>query len=98
MLDGSKPASPSPARPRRLPWAALLQRIFALDVFASPCGSRRKIIAAITQPEVAAAILRSLDFQPRASPPPLARPPPRQLDFDDVRAFDDFVDPPYVTD
>ena len=104
------PQAPAPAQPpepleagvreRRLSWAALLQRIFAIDVFVcTGCGGRRKIIAAITQPDVAAAILSSLDLAPSPRLLPAARPPPRrQLEFEQSSSDDDYIDPPFIAD
>jgi hypothetical protein len=40
-----------PLGPHRLPWAALLARVFALDVTVCPaCGGRLRLIAALTDP------------------------------------------------
>jgi ribosomal protein S27E len=67
---------------RYLDWAALLKRVFAIDVLVCKrCGGTMKIIAAITQVKVIQAILRSVGL-PLA--PPERRPaPPRayQEDF-----------------
>jgi len=57
--------SPSCGRPDRLayrrPWAELLKKVFAIDIFfCDRCGGRRRIVAAITQLDVADAILRCL--------------------------------------
>jgi hypothetical protein len=42
-------------------WAELLRKVFAIDIFlCDRCGSRRRIVAAITQPDVAHAILHCL--------------------------------------
>ena len=47
--DGDSPAPP--LRPHRLTWAALLARVFALDVTVCPtCGGRLRWIAALTDP------------------------------------------------
>ena len=72
--------------------AALLQRVFAIDVFVcTGCGGRRRIIAAITQPAVARAILTHLGLDnPQAARAP---PPPLSTHFDDYA-----VDAPSFTD
>jgi len=45
-------------RPRRLPWAELLQRVFAVDALrCTRCGSPMRLIAAIDAPTVARKIL-----------------------------------------
>ena len=56
---------------RRVAWADLLQRIFEVDALACPkCGGRMRVLSAITDPTVAARILRCLALPSRA--PPLA--------------------------
>ena len=58
---------------RCIPWAKLMQRVFAIDVLECPrCGGKMKILATIHPPEATAAILESLGLAPRA--PPLAAP------------------------
>ena len=58
----------------RRSWAELLRRVFAIDVFrCDRCGSRRRIIAAITRPEVAQQILHHLRMD---CPPVPGRAPP----------------------
>jgi len=60
-----------PVLQRRLAWADLLQRVFEVDALACPkCGGRMRVLAAITDPLVAARILRCLALPARA--PPLA--------------------------
>ncbi len=62
-----------PVLQRRLAWADLLQRVFEVDALACPkCGGRMRVLAAITDPIVAARILRCLALPVRA--PPLATP------------------------
>jgi len=65
------------ARERRLDWAALLRRVFAVDVLQCPlCNGRMKVVAFITDPLVTRRILDHLGL---ASPPPAlgpARAPP----------------------
>jgi len=39
-------------RRERHSWAALLMRVFALDIVRCPCGARREIIAMITDPSL----------------------------------------------
>ena len=58
-------------------WAELLRKVFAIDIFlCDRCGSRRRIVAAITQPDVADAILRCLGpfgvRKPARAPPTTA--------------------------
>jgi len=55
--------------PRRLPWAELLQRVFAVDALRCPhCGARMRLVAAIEDPDVARKILECLDLPARAPP------------------------------
>jgi hypothetical protein len=72
----------TPPAPERTPhtsayrrsWAELLQRVFAIDIFrCDRCGSRRRIIAAITRPEVAQQILHHLRMD--CPPMPIRAPP-----------------------
>jgi hypothetical protein len=81
----SSPDSPAalsnPARTRRLRWAELLRRVFAVDVLTCPnCGGARRLIATITDGLVVRRILDHLDLP--SSPPPIApaRAPP-ELEF-----------------
>ena len=62
-------------RPRYLPWAKLIARVFESEVLVCPaCGGEAKVIAAIIQPSVIRAILNSLGLSPRAPPIAPARP------------------------
>jgi hypothetical protein len=88
--DGSR-ANPAPAgrqeplpvpeeptiRPRRLAWADLLRRVFAVDILECPrCGGRMRLLAAIQPPDVTQAILDCLDLSSRAPPTAAAVPDP----------------------
>ena len=54
---------------RRIPWAEFLQRVFEVDALACPkCGGRMRVLSAITDPIVAARILRCLALPSRAPP------------------------------
>ena len=65
----------SKALTRRTRWADLLQRVFEVDALCCPrCGSRMRVLAAITEPDVARRILACLNLPTRA--PPLARSRP----------------------
>jgi len=56
-------------RPRRLAWAELLRRVFAIDVLECPrCGGRMRLLAAIQPPDVTQAILACLELPSRAPP------------------------------
>jgi hypothetical protein len=48
------------SRPRRLPWAELLRRVFADDVLQCACGGRRSVIAIVTDPALAKTLLTAL--------------------------------------
>jgi hypothetical protein len=67
----SPPRYEEPVREHRIAWAELLQRVFEVDALACPkCGGRMRVLAVITDPTVAARILRCLALPSRA--PPLA--------------------------
>jgi len=67
-----------PGNPRRLPWAELMRRVFAIDVLECPppCGGRLRILAAIHDRDVVRAILDCLGLPSRAPPTLPARPDP----------------------
>ncbi len=86
-----RPEEPSPApgepalRPRRLAWAELLRRVFAVDVLECPrCGGRMRLLAAIQPPHVTQAILDCLELPSRAPPTAPAVPDAEEWasDFD----------------
>jgi hypothetical protein len=52
-------------------WATLLRRAYDLDALACRCGGRLRVIALITEPAVAMAILDSVGLP--SQPPPVAR-------------------------
>jgi hypothetical protein len=85
------PSRPDPANhARRIPWAALLQRVFEIDALRCPhCGSAMRLIAAIEDPAVAHKILECLKLPARS--PPLTPAEPNVLDLgpDDNRWFSD---------
>jgi hypothetical protein len=65
---------------RYLDWAALLLRVFAVDVTKCPrCGSSLRILSVITQPDVIEGILHHLDLP--TAPPSSSRAPPAQVDL-----------------
>lgn len=72
---GAAAASSAP----RLHWAALLRRVFALDVLHCPrCGGRRQIVGVHTRPETLRPLLArlGLDVPPGAPSASRAPPPP----------------------
>ena len=109
--ESTAPAAPVPTPPgrraqARLPWAELLQRVFAQDVLACPCGGRRRVLAFITDLNVARDILAALGLPATIPTFATARAPPNLDDWlghasdDDLgdviddTAPDDFADPP----
>jgi hypothetical protein len=66
------PIPPPRRRPpseRRLRWAELLKRTFKLDALRCPVSDgKMRVLAAITQPDVARRILTCLSLPPRAPP------------------------------
>jgi hypothetical protein len=83
FADATERAPPVVAGPRyRVPWAELLQKVFALDVLECPrCAGRLEVIAYIAEPTVARRILDHLGLASQG--PPLAR----------ARSPDDGFDP-----
>jgi len=60
-------------------WAALMHRVFALDVLACPrCGGRLRVRAAVQAPAVVRAILAHLGSAPRPDRPGPAPPTPER--------------------
>ena len=89
-----------PLRPGRIPWAELLKKVFAFDVFrCDRCPGRRRIVAAIHDASTAARILAHVGIGARKAPllPARAPPPPAQLGLDPA-GFDPCVDPPCMVD
>jgi len=88
------------ASKNRLAWAALMARVFQIDVLQCDCGGRMRIVAAVTDP---ASVRRYLDGTGQSAEVPTlapARAPPQsELDFDceadsdqDPQVFADEVD------
>jgi hypothetical protein len=81
-----QPTSDEPTlRPRRLAWADLLRRVFAVDVLACPrCGGPMRLLASIHPPDVTQAILDCLELPSRAPPaaPAVADPDEWPRDFE----------------
>ena len=71
------PAASAPARPRRIPWAELLRRVFRSEVDRCACGGRLKLVAFVTDPAEARRYLTHVRLPaeaPRIAP---ARDPPQ---------------------
>ncbi len=68
----------------RYSWAELMKRVFDADVLkCSRCGSKRRWIAAITEPDVIRRILEHLDLPSVApAPAPPRAPPQLELGFE----------------
>jgi len=84
--ESTAPAAPVPNPPgrrvkARLPWAELLQRVFAKDVLACPCGGRRRVLAFITDLHVARDILAALGLPATIPTFATARAPPNLDDW-----------------
>jgi hypothetical protein len=81
---GSDSPDDTPSRARRLAWADLLRRVFAVDVLECPrCGGRMRPLATIHPPEATRAILECLRLPARAPP---TVPPRPEADLADVDA------------
>ena len=84
LTQANTPPKPEAARARRLAWAELMKRVFAIDVLECPrCRGPMRILAAIHPPDTTSAILACMGLPVRA--PPLA---PARCDdgFDDEAA------------
>ena len=68
------------SRPRRLGWAELLRRVFAIDVLECPgCQARMRWLSVVHPPAATRAILACLDLPARA--PPTGPPVPEENEF-----------------
>jgi hypothetical protein len=75
--DAGKTKKKHGCQPRNYPWAALMSRVFELDVLSCPrCGGRMRILAAIDSPDAIQKILACLGLPTRAPPiaPPVSAP------------------------
>ena len=71
---GQSPSAAGPARSARPDWAALLRRVFALDVVHGPrWGGRRRIMAVHTRPETLRPLLERLGLGVPVAPRPARR-------------------------
>ena len=86
------PAAPPPRqRDRRIDWASLLRRVFAVDVLSCPrCDGRMKIISFITDTIAVRRILDSFGLPSSHPPPEPARAPP-EPEFIGDPSFDDHL-------
>ena len=73
----SPKAKPTVKKTTRLSWAALLLRVFAIDVLTCPCGGQRQVVAFITEVKVVREILEHLHLPSRPLPWALAQAPPQ---------------------
>ncbi len=86
---GQGAAGAATSRRSRMRWAALLQRVFAIDALRCPrCGSTLRLLAAIEDSAVAHAILECVGLPPRAPPIAAARAEPGAVSPDLGDAFD----------
>lgn len=73
------PAEAADSRPRRLGWAKLLARVFAVDVtLCRTCGGRMRVVAVVTDPDDIARTLHGARAPPR---PPRPHPQGQVLLF-----------------
>jgi len=73
----SATAPVAPKRPKSMPWADLLMRVWRIDALRCPyCGGRMRVICAIRDPDAITAILAAVDAHERTDgardPPPRA--------------------------
>ena len=91
-LCGAAPTSEqtlAPLRLRRLDWAALLARVWKLDVLECPrCKGRMRVIAALSEPSVVTRVLSHIGLPTTLPRPAPARAPPLSEEDLDQGAFD----------
>jgi hypothetical protein len=72
----SAPALASPKRPS-LDWATMQARTFGVDVWACPCGGRRKVLAVVTSHRTAEDVLQRLGLLTSRRALPTSQGPPQ---------------------
>ena len=97
--EESRTGDPPGSRARRLRWAELLQRVFAIDTLRCPrCGATLRLLAAIEDRAVARAILDCIGFPARSPPqsePVIPFERHETLEADDAIPFDFDQSSPY---
>jgi hypothetical protein len=73
--DAAEPTDPQESKAlRRIGWASLLARVFAVDVTVSrKCGGRMRVLEVVGTPDAVAHILHGARAPPRPPPPGTAR-------------------------
>jgi len=67
---------------RRYPWAELLRRVYMVDVLlCRRCGSKRRLLAAIHDPESVRRVLVAMGLSPEVPVLAVARGPPEQREL-----------------
>jgi hypothetical protein len=71
FADRDEPRDPSESKaPRRIGWASLLARVFAIDVtVCRKCGGRMRILEVVDAPDAVARVLHGARAPPRPPPP-----------------------------
>ena len=59
-------------------WATLQRHTFGSDVRQCPCGGRRAVVAVVTRPSTAEAMLRKLGLWRKTPTLPQAQAPPQR--------------------
>jgi hypothetical protein len=84
---------------RRTAWADLVQRVFEVDALRCPdCGGRMRVLAAITEPDVARRILECVGMPSRAPPLGAVKHSSRELFEDSTPGFSQDADPSFDFD
>ena len=69
-FDPAESSPTSSPRPRRIGWAKLLARIFALDITrCRKCGGRMRVLEVVSDPDAIARILHGARAPPAPHPP-----------------------------
>ncbi len=98
MHDAAAEGPEDAGRARRLEWAKLLKRVFAIDVLrCARCEGPMRLIAFVDDERIARKILEHLGLPARAPPRGRALPRRGQLPLVDEHTWDG-VDPPHAVD
>jgi hypothetical protein len=93
--EGTPPWPEDPTRPRRIPWADLLRRVYRNEVMVCDwCGGKREVLAYVSEEAVTQRILRHLGLPDAPVVPAPARGPPENdlWDWDGERGDVDVID------
>jgi hypothetical protein len=85
QIEGNpqEPPTTAPSRPRRIPWAELLRRVFRTEVDRCSCGGRLRLVSFVTDPAEARRYLVHIGLPSEVPVVAPARAPPQaELTFE----------------